>query len=263
MFCSLWTGLHIPRSHRVNVFYSICFAETDVAIVKVSHFTAYLLNQCCTFAPSPTGPIRKHLAFGLFPPPPLPLEVTVSANLLVGRHQSFVLQNTNLLPLCSCKERSALLMQRRCQINAWRGGLYNGSCCKAGWWSAPCIHRVNEVKYWKSLAVFFRIRESRMWRISHAVFLKPNLTFYVHKAFSPPINGKALTLTAFHEDVTCNVSSHAPDNKTIVIKYYYLLYSKWYYKLICRPFVRKMKQGWWYRFGHSLSSFTVYWKELL
>lgn len=122
--------------------------------------------------------------------PPLPLEVTVSANLLVGRHQSFVLQNTNLLPLCSCKERSALLMQRRCQINAWRGGLYNGSCCKAGWWSAPCIHRVNEVKYWKSLAVFFRIRESRMWRISHAVFLKPNLTFYVHKAFSPPINGK-------------------------------------------------------------------------
>lgn len=50
----------------------------------------------------------------------LPLEVTVSANLLVGRHQSFVLQNTNLLLRCSCKEWSALLMQSRCQINAWR-----------------------------------------------------------------------------------------------------------------------------------------------
>lgn len=36
---------------------------------------------------------------------------------------------------------------------------------------------------------------------------------------------QVLTLAAFHEDVTCDVSSHAPDNKTIVIKYYYLLYS--------------------------------------
>lgn len=99
--------------------YSICFAETDVAIVKVSRFAAYLLNQCCTFVLSPSGPIRKHLGFVLFFPPLL-LEVTVSANLLVGRHQSFVLQNTNLPLLCSFKEWSALLMQSRCQINAWR-----------------------------------------------------------------------------------------------------------------------------------------------
>lgn len=120
-------------------FYSICFAETDVAIVKVSHFTAYLLNRCCTFFSfffflplSPSGPIRKHLGFALFsffhpplPPslPPSPLEVTVSANLLVGRHQSSVLQNTNLPLLCSCKEGSALLMQSRCQIKCMKGRL--------------------------------------------------------------------------------------------------------------------------------------------
>lgn len=38
-----------------------------------------------------------------------------------------------------------------------KGDLYNGCCCKADWWSTPCIHRVNEVKYWKSLTVFFKV----------------------------------------------------------------------------------------------------------
>lgn len=49
---------------------------------------------------------------------------------------------------------------------------------------------------------------------------------------------QVLTLAAFHEDVTCNVSSHAPDNKTIVIKYY-LLYSNH----IMSSLFKKMKQG--------------------
>lgn len=151
-FCSSWTSMHIPPSRCVNVFYSICFCRTDVAIVKVSHFIAYLLNQCCTFALSPSRPIRKHLGFALFFFSSFPLEVTVSANLLVGRHQSLVLQNTNLLLLCSCKERSALLMQSRCQINAWRETCTMASV--VAWWSTPCIHRVNEVKYWKCLVVF-------------------------------------------------------------------------------------------------------------
>lgn len=116
-------------------FYSICFAETDVAIVKVSHFTAYLLNRCCTFffffASIPKWTYQetfRFCSFFFFPPPPpsfppSPLEVTVSANLLVGRHQSSVLQNTNLPLLCSCKEGSALLMQSRCQIKCMKGRL--------------------------------------------------------------------------------------------------------------------------------------------
>lgn len=52
---------------------------------------------------------------------------------------------------------------------------------------------------------------------------------------------QVLTLAAFHEDVTRNVSSHAPDNKTIVIKYY-LLYSN-HITNSCHPFFKKTKQG--------------------
>lgn len=137
---------------RCKCLYSICFAETDVAIVKASCFTAYLLNQCCTFVLSPSGLIRKHLGFALYFS--LPLEGTLSANLLVGRHQSFVLQNTNLLLPCSCKERACIANAEWMPDKCMKGDLYNGSCCKAGWWSTPRIHRVNEVKYWKSLAVF-------------------------------------------------------------------------------------------------------------
>lgn len=73
---------------------------------------------------SPSGPIRKHFFFFL------PMKVTVSANLLVGRHR-FVSQNTNSPLLSGCKEWPALLMQRRSQINAPREVLYNGSCCGA------------------------------------------------------------------------------------------------------------------------------------
>lgn len=36
------------------------------------------------------------------------------------------------------------------------------------------------------------------------------------------LSWQVLTLAAFHEDVTCNVSSHTPDNKTFAIKYYLL-----------------------------------------
>lgn len=144
--------------------YRICFAETDVAIVKVSRFTLYLLNQCCTFALFPSGPIRKHLGF-LFS---LLLEVTGSANLLVGRHQSFVLQNTNVLLFCSCKERSALLMQGRCQINAWRE-----TCTMA-----PVVELVGGALHafigsmrWNTGKSLFSLRRTVWWYdVSHAVF---------------------------------------------------------------------------------------------
>lgn len=36
---------------------------------------------------------------------------------------------------------------------------------------------------------------------------------------------QVLTLAAFHESVTCNISSQAPHNKPVVIKYNYLLCS--------------------------------------
>lgn len=107
-----------------------------------------------------------------------------------------------------------------------RGALYNGSCCKAGWWSAPSIHWVNEVKYWKSLAAFYSVREQGVKNFTCSI-LEVWSYFYVYDAFFFSARSwQALS------DVTCSVSSHEPDNKTIVIKYYYLLYSKC--KLICR-----------------------------
>lgn len=47
---------------------------------------------------------------------------------------------------------------------------------------------------------------------------------------------QVLTLAALHEDVTC---SHTPDNKAIVIKYYYLLYSNHITNSYVVPFLRK------------------------
>lgn len=220
--------------------YSICFAETDVAIVKVSRFTAHLLNQCCTFALSPSGPIRKHLGFAYFFP--LPLEVTVSANLLVGRHQSFALQNTNLLLLCSCKEWPALLMQSRCQINAWRETCTMAAVVKP---VGGALHafigsmRWNTGKVWR---FFFKVRvwceefhmqcllvsDSLCWwlNLNYILCLRSLLSArHGRSHFLMGEEEQVLTLAAFHEDVTCDVSSRAPDNKKVVIKCYYLLYS--------------------------------------
>lgn len=119
------------------------------------------------FALSPSGPIRKHLAFALFFFLLLPLEVTVSANLLVGRHQSFVLQNTNLLLLCSCKERSALLMQSRCQINARRETCTMAPVVKP---VGGALHAFIGSMRWNTGKVWLFSFKVRQWRISHAVF---------------------------------------------------------------------------------------------
>lgn len=71
-----------------------------------------------------------------------------------------------------------------------RGALYNGSCCKAGWWSAPSIHWVNEVKYWKSLSVFYSIREQGVKNFTCSI-LEVWSYFYVYDAFFfLPVHGK-------------------------------------------------------------------------
>lgn len=64
---------------------------------------------------------------------------------------------------------------------------------------------------------------------------KSKLYFMFTKPFLC-LSWQILTLAAFHEDVTCNVSSHAPDNKTFVIKYY-LLYSNRFMKSCVVPFL--------------------------
>lgn len=127
-------------------------------------------------------------------------------------------------------------------------------CC-----STPCFHWINGVKYWekKKVWVFCLAEESRMTCNNFGSLILLLCLQSLHSAHC----ARALTLAAFHEDVTCGVSSPAVDNRTDVMKCYYLLYSKWYCRLTCHPPL-KMKQGWCYRFGHCLS-ITVYWNELL
>lgn len=136
VLCSLWTGLHIlPSSGCVNVFLQYMFCRNRCSHCKSLTFYCILaqpmLHFFFFFASIPKWTYQetfRFCSFFFFPPlppslPPSPLEVTVSANLLVGRHQSSVLQNTNLPLLCSCKEGSALLMQSRCQIKCMKGRL--------------------------------------------------------------------------------------------------------------------------------------------
>lgn len=81
------------------------------------------------------------------------------------------------------------------------------------------------------------------------------LRLCLRSLFSLSINGKHWLSPPSVKIMTCNVSRRAHDNQTIVIKYYYLYYSKWYDKLFSVVPLFWMTRGRWYHLGGLLVLF--------
>lgn len=114
-------------------------------------------------------------------------------------------------------------------------------------WSAARTRGFIEVKYCKGPAVFFFFFlqhkgagcEGLHTQYSGCLLLR----LCLRSLFPLPINGKHWLSPPSVKIMTCNVSSRAHDNQTIVIKYYYLYYSKWYDKLFSVVPLFWMKRG--------------------
>lgn len=152
-------------------------------------------------------------------------------------------------------------MQRRRQINAWREACTMAAVVRPVGWSAARTRGFIEVKYWKGPAVFlfcfFFLQhkgagcEGLHTQYSGCLLLR----LCLRSLFPLPINGKHWLSPPSVKIMTCNVSSRAHDNQTIVIKYYYLYYSKWYGKLFSVVPLFWMKRGRWYHLGGLLVLF--------
>lgn len=123
----------------------------------------------------------------------LSFEVTLSANLLVGRHQS-LLQNTNVLLCCSSKEWPELVLQSRWQIHAWKGTCTMASIVKL--LGGPLCAFIVSMR-WKTGEVwlFFlkSVRCEEMQCLAFCVNEEVWIMFYVYKAFlhSPTCPGRS------------------------------------------------------------------------
>lgn len=258
-----------PSSHCVNVFYSICFAETDVAIVKVSCFTAYLINRCCTFAPFPSGPIRKHLglllsffSFFFFFSSPSYWESQRVLICWLGDIGVLCFRIQICFPSVAVKNATRIANAEKTPDKCMKGGLYNGCCCEAGWLERRVHSRVHRGEILERSGSFFFLFflflqhkgagcEGLHTQYSGCLLLR----LCLRSLFPLPINGKHWLSPPSVKIMTCNVSSRAHDNQTIVIKYYYLYYSKWYDKLFSVVPLFWMKRGRWYHLGGLLVLF--------
>ena len=124
----------------------------------------------------------------------------------------------------------------------------------------------------KSLADFFKV-ECEQFHMQCFFFSNLNYILCLRSLFSARHGNYWLSLPSmkmWHAMFPAMHQITKKNKKTMVIKCSYLLYSNhignsyvifppphfFYFSLL------KMKQGWWYWFGWSLSSFTVYWSEL-
>lgn len=189
----------------------------------------------------------------------------MSANLLVGRHQSFLLQNTNLL-LCSSKDRSELLMQSRCQINAWRETCTMAPVVKL---VGGALHafigsmRWNTGKVWLfSFKVRVGCEEFHMQCFKKKKKSNLNYILRLRSLFSAHHGNYWLSLPSMKMWHAMFPAMHQITKLwSNIIIYYILIILLQTHK--SSLFFKRMKQGWCYWFGYSLSSFTVYWSELL
>lgn len=118
-------------------------------------------------------------------------------------------------------------MQDRCQINAWRETCTMAPVVEL---VGGALHAFKGSMRWilEKFACFLSKGQYDVKSFTCSVFVRivmmTKLYFMFTKPFSLCPSWQVLTLAAFHEDVTCDVSSHAPD-KTFVINIiiYYIL----------------------------------------